>query len=82
MTDEWIIRVVCELLVHAFQQGERECTAEKPKGGKEREDRERRGGGGSAVYQNHTKFLLLRVALAPQIPPDWLNGGFQACPDQ
>lgn len=49
--------------------------------------REKRGGGQglkrelSAVYSESHKFLQ-RVALVPQIPPDWLNGSFQSCPDQ
>lgn len=35
----------------------------------------------SCLPESH-KFLLLRAALVPKIPPDWLNGGFQSCLDQ
>lgn len=35
----------------------------------------------SCFLESH-KFRLLLVAFAPQIPADWLNGGFQACLDQ
>lgn len=77
MTDT--IKVACGLLVHAVQQGARSA-----KGGKATKKRRWTELGTLAVscLPDSHKFLLLRVALVPQIPPYWLNRGFQACPSQ
>lgn len=73
-----MIKVACGLLVHAVQQG-----AQRAKGGKGTKKRRTELGTltVSCLPDSH-KFLLLRVALVPQIPPYWLNRGFQACPSQ
>lgn len=77
MTDT--IKVARGLLVHAVQQG-----AQRAKGEKATKKRRRTELGSLAVscLPDSHKFLLLRVALVPQIPSYWLNRGFQACPSQ